>query len=117
MAYVDPGELRYNVTLLVPQREVDDNDHYVETDTEIPVRAAVRAVKSDDVSADGAARRVESLQFIIRWREGITTDAAVVFRGQRYEIGYVDPVPWAGQYMRIKAESYDVPVGAETEGI
>ena len=83
MAYVDPGELRYSVRLLVPQRELDENDHYIETDTEIPVRAAVRAVKSDDTNADGAARRVESLQFIIRWREGVTTDAAVAFKGDR----------------------------------
>lgn len=111
MPHVDPGELRYQVQLVVPVREKDENDHYVENDAEITVRAGVRAVKSADAAADGAARQVETLQFIIRWRSGITTDAAVIFRGQRYEIEYVDPVPWAGGYMRLKAVSYDAPVG------
>lgn len=111
MARVDPGELRYSIKLLIPVREVDGNDHYVETDREISLRAGVRAVKSNDVIDDGAARRVETLQFIIRWRDGVTSDAAVLFRGHRYEIDYVDPVPWASGYMRIKAASYDSIVG------
>ena len=115
MAHVDPGELRYNVILMIPQREKDENDHYIETDQPIPLRAAVRAVKSSDTEGDGAMRRNEQLQFIIRWRSGVTSDGAVIFRGQRYEIEYVDPLPWAEGYMRIKASSVDVGVGEVEE--
>lgn len=111
MAHVDPGELKYAIYLSIPTRSLDSNGHYVTVDTLISTRAAVRAVKSQDVTENGAARMQETLQFIIRWRKGLTTDCAVQWQGKVYEIEYIDPVPWAGNYMRIKAVSYDAGVG------
>ncbi len=113
MAHVDPGELQYAISIVVPARKVDANGHYVTTESLISTRAAVRAVKSQDVTENGAARMQESLQFILRWRKGLTTDCAVEWEGKRYEIDYIDPVPWAGNYMRIKAVSYDAGVGGQ----
>ena len=107
MANVDPGELKYTATLLVPQRSIDANGHYVTEDTEIPVRCAARAMSAKELDADGAVRFQQVVQFIIRWREGVTMDASVRFRGVVYEIDSVDPVPWAGGFMRIRATSVD----------
>lgn len=112
MAHVDPGELRYNVQILVPTVQVDENNHYIKgPDKIIHTRAGVRAAKSHDAITDGAERMIETLQLIVRWRTDINTAAAVVFRGRRYEIEFVDPTPWAGCYMRIRAVSYDAGVG------
>lgn len=113
MASVDPGELKHLITVILPRRTVDANAHYVTIDGEtLQLRAAVRAVKSqDDPYAAGAERMRETLQFIIRWRKGIDTSAAVIFKKRRYELEYVDPVPWAGNYMRLKGVSYDTGVG------
>lgn len=112
MAHMDPGELKYAISVLKPARSIDANGHYVKTETPIAARAAVRAVKSQDVVENGAARMQESLQFIIRWRSGINTDCAVMWNGVRYEVEFVDPTPWAENYMRIKAVSYDAGVGS-----
>lgn len=107
MASVDPGELRYQATLLVPVRSIDDNGHYVTADTEIPVRCAARLTRSGETDADGALRYCQVAQFIMRWREGVTMDASVRFNGVRYEIDSVDIAPWAGGFMRIRATSVD----------
>lgn len=112
MPHVDPGELKYQATILIPQRSIDANGHYVTTDLRLSVRCGVRAAKGDEQVIDDSARRVERLQFIIRYRHGINSDCAIEWHGQRYEITYVDPAPWAGSYMRIRAESVDAPVGA-----
>jgi len=112
MAHVDPGELKYNVQILIPTLETDANNHYIKgPDKIISTRAAVRAAKSRDEITDGAERAIETLQLIVRWRTDVTTAAAVNFRGRRYEVEFVDPTPWAGCYMRIRAVSYDVGVG------
>lgn len=112
MAHVDPGELRYAVKILIPTVETDANNHYTSgPDRIIQTRAAVRAAKSQDTIADGAERMVETIQLIVRWRTDITTAAAVIFHGRRYEVEFVDPVPWARCYMRLRAVSYDAGVG------
>lgn len=112
MAHVDPGELKYNVQILIPTRKMDANNHYIKgPDKVINTRAAVRAAKSRDEITDGAERMIETLQLILRWRTDVNSAAAVVFRGRRYEIEFVDPTPWAGCYMRIRAVSYDAGVG------
>lgn len=112
MPHVDPGELRYRATILIPQRSIDANGHYVTTDQRVTVRCGVRAAKGDEQVIDDSARRVERLQFIVRYRTDVNSDCAIEWRGQRYEITFVDPAPWAGSYMRIRAESVDAPVGS-----
>ena len=109
---MDPGELRYQATRLIPQRSIDANGHYVTTDQRVTVRCGVRAAKGEDQVIDDSARRVERLQFIVRFRSDVNSDCAIEWRGQRYEITFVDPAPWAGSYMRIRAESVDAPVGS-----
>lgn len=112
MAHVDPGELKYSVQILIPTLETDANNHYVKgPDRVIHAHASVRATKSRDEIVDGAERRIETIQLIIRWRTDVNSAAAVIFRGRRYDVEFVDPTPWAGCYMRIRAVSYDVGVG------
>lgn len=113
MAYVDPGELRHVIQIVIPTMQIDANNHYIKgEDRTITARAAVRAIKSSDDMIDGAERVREMLQFIIRWRQDVNTAAAVIFRGRKYEVEFVDPTPFAGRFMRIKAMSYDAGVGA-----
>ena len=107
MASVDPGELRYTAELIVPRRTIDANGHYVTDDVVTSVRCAARAVRATETDADGAVHFVQVMQFILRWREGVTMDASIRFNGVRYEIDSVDPVPWAGGFMRIRATSVD----------
>ena len=112
MARVDPGELRYNITIVIPSRSIDENNHYVRgADRLVSARAAVRAVKSSDDIEYGAERRRETLQFIIRWRGDLSTAAQILFKGRRYEVESVDPSPFAGSFMRLRAVSYDTGVG------
>lgn len=114
MAYVDPGELKYNIQIILPEITVDENDHYVKRDGQVlNLKAAVRAVKSEDIVESGAERMRETLQFIIRWRSGVDSSAAVVFRGRHYELTYVDPTPFAEKFMRLKGMSVDEGVGAD----
>lgn len=113
MARVDPGELKWTITIEIPARTTDSNGHYIQgTPQQISCRAAVRAAKSQDVIDAGAARMEETIQFIVRWRAGITTDCTVIFNGIRYDLDFVDPVPWAGGYMRLKGCSYDAGEGS-----
>lgn len=112
MAYVDPGELKHVIELILPETKKDENGHYLRQDgAAIRLRAAVRAIRSGDEVSGGAERVQEQLQFIIRWRSGIDTGASVVFRERRYALEYVDPTPFAGRYMRLKGASYDAGVG------
>ena len=117
MAHVDPGELHWMISILLPTRTTDSNNPYVPGQPrEIRVRAAVRAVKSQDAAyTAGAERAQETLQFIVRWRTGIDTSAAVIYKGRRYELEYVDPAPFAGNYMRLRGVSYDAGVGEVTQ--
>lgn len=109
MAHVDPGELRYAITVTTPARIKDGNGHYRETQTEIPGRAGVRSARGGDRVEDGAARSIDTVQFIVRWglRRRVTRDSAIHFRGVKYKIDWMDETPWAGQYARIRAVSYD----------
>ena len=112
MAYVNPGELKWRVKILAPIRTLDANGHYAtEMQTLAEVYAAVRAVRAADVLEYGAARAEETLQFIMNWRTGLNTDMAIEWRGRRYAIESIDPTPFAGMYMRIRAVSYDEVVG------
>lgn len=112
MAYVNPGELRYLIAVIEPERVRDANGHYRTTAArEIFLHAAVRAVKAADVLADGAERAQETLQFIVRWRTDLNTDMSVKWRGRLYAIESIDPTPFAGGYMRIRGVSYDQGVG------
>ena len=113
MAHVDPGELRWWITLLLPTRTIDENNHYAPGEPrEIRVRAGVRDVKSQDAEYTAGAERAQStVQFTIRWRQDIDTAAAVVYKGQRYELEHVDKVPFCGCYMRLRGVSYDAGVG------
>lgn len=113
MAYVNPGELRYRIRVVSPNRTLDSNDHYtVKPGAELSLHAAIRAVRAEDIIEDGAARARETLQFIVHWRTGLNTDMTIHWRGRTYQIESIDPTPFAGNYMRIRAVSYDVGVGS-----
>lgn len=113
MAYVNPGELKWRIRVTSPNRARDSNDHYVSLpDSGLWIHAAIRAVRAGDEIEYGAARAQETLQFIVRWRPGLTTDMVIHWHGRAYEIESIDPTPFAGGYMRIRAVSYDAGVGS-----
>lgn len=105
MAYVNPGELRYEIELIDPRRELDESGHYVEAPVRRRLRAAVRAASAKDAIESGAERARETLQFIIRWRSRgeITSDMRISWQNREYAITFVDPTPWAQSYCRIRA--------------
>ena len=110
MAYVDPGELKYRITIEAPARVTTGNDHYEETGpTTFDCWAAKRSSQGKDQFADGAAQSVDTVQFIVRWgtRQRITRGCVILHRGVRYDIEWMDDTPWAEGYARIRAVSYD----------
>lgn len=109
VAHVDPGELRYAITVTTPRRTKDGNGHYRETREAIRGRAGVRSARGEDRVEDGAARSIDTVQFIVRWelRQRITRDSAIEFRGAQYRVDWMDETPWAGRYARIRAVSRD----------
>ena len=110
MAVVEPGELKYRITVIKPRRQVDGNAHYAATDEELlTCWAAKRSGSGSDQLVDGADRSVDTVQFIVRWgvRGRISRDCAILHRGVRYDILWMDEAPWAGGYARIRAVSWD----------
>lgn len=108
-ASVQPGELRYAVTIVNLKREKDDNDHYVARDEIIQARCGVMKGSGANQLFDGAARAVDSVTFIFRWevRERIRRDATLKFQGRAYLVDWMDAVPWAEHYARVRAISKD----------
>lgn len=112
MAYVNPGQLKYTIAVIISDRQVDDNDHYQSREVRrIHLRACIWAVKASDILDDGAARARQTLQFVVRYRTDLTTDMEIEWKGRIYAIESIDPVPYAGLYMRIRGVSYDAGVG------
>ena len=109
MAHVDPAELKYRIGIRTPARVKDENGHYRDTVTTAYGRAGMRSSKGKDDVIDGAARSVDTVQFIVRWelRQRVTRDSTIVHRDRRYKVDWMDEAPWAGQYARIRAISYD----------
>ena len=67
--------------------------------------AGIRAVKGQDVLDQGAVQQSETLEFTMRWREGLDTSMRVKWGGRLYEIERIDPVPHQRIWMRIWAHS------------
>lgn len=109
MATVQPGELRYLVTIVNPTRARDGNDHYVTMPEVVQARAGIMKGSGGDKLVDGAARTVDTLTFIMRWgtRQTIQRDATLKFHGMSYEVEWMDSAPWAGRYARVRAVSRD----------
>lgn len=110
MAHVDPAELRYRIGVQTPRRILDDGGKYAQNGCETAYgRAGMRSAKGADSVEDGAARSMDTVQFIVRWafRLKITRDSTIIHRGKKYMVDWMDEAPWAGQYARIRAISYD----------
>ena len=109
MAHVDPGELKYRIGVRTPTRAKDANGHYTSTAQTDYGHAAMRSAKGADSVEDGAARSVDTVQFIVRWafRRRITRDSVIIHKGRKYHVDWMDEAPWAGLYARIRAVSYD----------
>ena len=109
MARVDPGELRYPITIKNKVRTVDANGHYIVMPELIQARAGVMKNSGGDRIEDGAARSVDTVTFIVRWgvREKVQRDASITFQNRIYEVDWMDSTPWAERYARIRAVSAD----------
>lgn len=109
MAHVDPGELKYRIGIRTVKRDVDDNGHYTETTETTYARAAMRSSTGRDRVEDGAYRSEDTVQFIVRWgvRQKVIRDSVLFHRGNKYHVDWMDDAPWAENYARIRAISYD----------
>lgn len=110
MAHVDPGELKYRITIEKPIRRVGANGHYVDAGPEsFECWAAKRSAQGRDLIDDYAAQSVDTIQFIVRWgtRQRITRGCVILHRDIRYDIEWMDESPWAEGYARIRATSND----------
>lgn len=109
MADVQPGELKYLVTINNIKRTKDANDHYVANNEIIQARAGVMRGSGANKLEDGAARAVDSITFIFRWevRERIQRDAVLKYRGTSYTVDWMDSAPWASRFARVRAISKD----------
>lgn len=118
MAYVNPGEIQYEIHIIRPERRISDNGHYENSEQSFTLRAGVRSVSSKDLVQYGADQSQETLQFIVRWynRKRINDDMLVEWRGRRYAIFYIDPTPWADIWCRIKGVALEGSGGAWLDG-
>lgn len=110
MAHVDPGELRYRITVERPVRRANAGGYYEDVGPEtFECWAAKRSAQGRDQMTDYAAQSVDTVQFIVRWgtRQRITRDSVILHRGIRYDIEWMDESPWADGYARIRATSND----------
>lgn len=109
MASVQPGELKYRITIKNIRRSRDANDHYLSMPEIIQARAGVLKGSGGNKLEDGAARAVDSITFIVRWetRAIIQRDASIRFAGKEYAVDWMDSVPWADRFARIRAVSRD----------
>lgn len=112
MATVQPGELRYLVTINNIRRTRDANDHYIVMPEVIQARAGIMKGSGTNKLEDGAARAVDTVTFIVRWevRKRIQRDASLRYCGTDYAVDWMDPAPWAGRYARVKCVSKDAPL-------
>ena len=109
MARVQAGELKYLIIIKNARRSKDLNDHYVTVYDEFDARAGIMKGSGGDTLADGAARSVDKITFIVRWgvRNLIQRDAIIIYHGRRYAVDWMDAAPWAEQYARVRAVSLD----------
>ena len=109
MAHVDPAELKYRIGVRTVTRTEDANGHYTETADTFYARAGMRSSTGRDRVEDGAYRSEDTVQFIVRWgvRQRITRDSVLFHRGDKYHVDWMDEAPWADNYARIRAISYD----------
>lgn len=109
MASVQPGELKYAITIKNVRRSRDANDHYLAMPEIIQARAGILKGSGGNKLEDGAARAVDSITFIVRWetRKIVQRDASIIFDGMEYSVDWMDSAPWAGRFARIRAVSLD----------
>lgn len=65
--------------------------------------AAVRGVKGSDQTMRDAEQHVETVEFTIRWRDGLNSAMRIKWHDQDYEIERLEPTPYQGLYRRIWA--------------
>lgn len=113
MPHVDPAELRYRIGIRTPSRVKDANGHYRTTAETAYGRAGMRSARGSDSVEDGAARAIDTVQFIVRWqlRLKVSRDSTIIHRDKKYKVDWMDEAPWAGQYARIRAISCDTGEG------
>ena len=109
MATVDPGELKYSLTIRRTIRRMDANYHYTEEIEETSCRCGIYSGRGGDRVQDNAARSVDTITFILRWedRQRISRDSALEWRGRIYAVDWMDDTPWGGRYARVRAIGYD----------
>lgn len=109
MAKVDPGELKFLITVKNKVRGLDANQHYIVMPVTLQLRAGVMRASGGDRLESGAARSVDTVTFILRWGAAlkIQRDATITYAGRVYEVDWMDSAPWAGIYARVRAVSID----------
>lgn len=100
------GDLVHAITIISDLPTQSPSGHYV-PGSHVVCRAlsSIRGVRGKDTLEQATEQQSETLEFTTRWRPDVDTAMIVEWRGTRYEIERVDPVPYERQFMRIWAHS------------
>ena len=100
---IKAGDLRHPVTLLKPNRTVNEKGRPIVTYADvIEVYAKMQDVGEKDFYAAQAAGAADTVTFTVRWREEITADWRIRHHGQASEILEINHLGYRGDYMRLK---------------
>ena len=102
---VNPGELNRRIRIQQYVRTRDADGYYAEDwQTVCTLWAKFSRESGTELRERGADFAEIHVRFLIRFREGIDRKMAVLYRGDRYEIEYLNNYGDSGEYLEILAK-------------
>jgi len=105
MALRNAGQLRHWVELLKPVEKGKDryNREVIRYEAVLRVPCAVRDMSAREYLMQDAAVREKVVTFSMRSQPFLREDMRIGFRGQQYDILYINHLGYHGQFMDVKA--------------
>ena len=101
---VNPGDLNKRIRIQSYERTRDADGYYTEDwETVHTVWAQFSRLSGAEAAERGADYARVQVRFLIRAREGIDRKMAVLYRGERYEIEYLNDYGDKHEYLEILA--------------
>ncbi len=101
---MDIGEMKQRIELLV-EEDVSDGQggYYSNLVSKGSTWAKVTNIHGGEYFFAAAVHLEKDVSFVIRYRSDITETWFIKFRGQKYNIQFIDNVKYGDQYLEIKA--------------
>lgn len=101
---VNPGDLSKRIEIQRFSRERDADGYYTEDWVTVHrTWAQFSRLSGTEAAERGADFARVQVRFLIRWRKGIHRKMAVFYRGERYEIEYLNDYGDRHEYLEILA--------------